>query len=150
MPASWRWVALRRLPYHGSEISFFATREHLGDHASDFHISATTEVETNHSLEVYAEDATETVRVGNPDVCHVALRRQGEAVLLIGHAGVDTSVVPVDLGALLSGDTMYSVELYDSESYAWRLGETATGSAHGTFAVSIAAGGYKILKFREA
>ncbi len=150
VPASWRWVALRRLPYHGGELSFFATREHQDDHASAFHISATTEVDTDHSLEVYADDATETVRVGNPDVCHVALRRPGEAVLLIGHTGADTSVVPVDLGTLLADDRVYSVELYDSESYAWRSGETATGRAHGTFAVSIAAGGFKILKFSEA
>lgn len=107
-------------------------------------------MDTDHSLEVYADDATETVRVGNPDVCHVALRRPGETVVLIGHTGTDTSVVSVELGTLLADDSLYTVALYDSESYAWRSGETATGGAHRTFAVSIAAGGFKILKFSQA
>jgi len=88
--------------------------------------------------------------VGNPDVCHVALRRPGEAVLLIGYAGADTSVVSVELGTLLADDSLYTVALYDSESFAWRDGATATGCAHRTCAVSIAAGGFKILKFSAA
>src|SRR5262249_47386872 len=44
VPAHWRWVALRCLPYHGGQVSFFATREGQDQGTGIFHIYATTEV----------------------------------------------------------------------------------------------------------
>ncbi len=147
VPPHWRWVGLRRLPYHGNEISFFATREHRDDQAAAFDLYATADVTTDHTLTVYDEDVTETLRVLDPAVCHMALRRKGEAVVLLGHTGVDTSVVPIDTGDLLTAEAAYTVYLYDSESYTWRGGDTAPGTELRTFAVSLEAGGFKVLKF---
>jgi len=149
VPAHWRWVGLRRLPYHSGEISFFATREHRDDQASAFDLYATAEVATEHTLAVYDEDVTERVRVLTPTVCHLALRRRGEIVVLLGRVGADTGVVPVEVGDLLAAETTYTVHLYDSESYTWRGGDTATGAALSTFAVSLEGGGFKVLKLIE-
>jgi glycogen debranching enzyme len=149
VPAHWRWVGLRRLPYHGAEISFFATREHQGNHAAEFHVYSSVEVATEHTLAVYAEDATETVRVLNPEVCHLALRRPHEAVLLLGNTSANTSVVPINLGGLLTATSTYTLLVYDSDSRTWRNGDEATGAAMRTPAVAIEAGGFRILRFVE-
>jgi len=150
VPASWRWVGLRRLPYHGREISFFATREERDAPGARFHIYATTEVATAHALEVYREDVTDLVRVPNPDVCHVALRRPGEVVLLIGNTSAGSSIVPIELGDVLAPETTYAVHLYDSESQTWRRGDAESGAALSTPAVSIETGGFRVLRFVEA
>ncbi len=150
VPASWRWVGLRRLPYHGTEISFFATREDQGDGGARFHIYATTEVATEHSLAVYREDVTERVRVLNPDVCHIALRRPGEVVLLIGNTSAGSSIVPIELGDALAPERAYEVHLYDSEGQTWRRGDADRGDALCAPAVSIETGGFRILRFVEA
>jgi hypothetical protein len=150
VPAHWRWVGLRRLPYHGREISFFATREERGERAAAFHTYATTDVVTDHTLEVYAEDVTERVRGLNPDVCHVALRRPSEAVLLLGNTSAGSSIVPIELGDVLAPETTYDVQLYDSESQTWRTGDRDRGAALSTLAVTIEAGGFRILRFGEA
>lgn len=146
VPANWRWLGLRRVRYHGAEISFFATREDQGG-AGDFHIYATTQVDTDHMLSVYMEDATEEVRVLNPDVRHLALRRPDEAVLLLGNTSAGTSIVPLELRGLLAPEATYQVRLYESESQSWRGGEAIAGADLRAPAVTIEAGGFRILCF---
>ncbi len=150
VPTSWLWVGLRRVPYHGDEFSFFATREMKHDPQAPFHIYATLDVETEHTLDVYTDDVTETVRVRNPDIRHVALRRSGEAVLFLGNTHSGSSVVPVELGDLLAAEAHYHVQLYDSESQSWRDCDANIGSALGTLATSLEAGGFCVLRFVEA
>jgi hypothetical protein len=150
IPPHWRWVGLRKLPYHGAEISFLAIREDEGEHAGQFHIRATCDVATDHELSRYEEDVTDTVGVLNPDVCHLALRRPGEAVLLVGNTSPNTMIVPLDLNGLLTPDTDYTVDLYDSESHTWRHGETTSAANLRTPAVTIETGGFRVLRLVEA
>ncbi|HVC79279.1 MAG TPA: amylo-alpha-1,6-glucosidase [Chloroflexota bacterium] len=146
VPPHWRWVGLRKLPYHGAEISFFAIREGERERAGHFHIHATYDVATDHALSRYEEDVTEMVRVLNPDVCHLALRRPGEAVLLIGNTSPTTTIVPLELGGLLTPEAEYTVHLYDSESRTWRHGETTAAAKLRTPAVTIETGGFRVLR----
>jgi hypothetical protein len=146
VPAHWRWVGLRSLPYHGTEISFFATRE--GSEAG-FHIYTTIEVNSAHDVDVYTEDVTECVRVLHPEVCHLALRRSDKVVLLLGQTSAETSIVPVELGDLLDTGSSYTMRLYDSESGGWRQGETGTGASFGSCAVAIEAQGFRILTYSK-
>jgi hypothetical protein len=150
IPAHWGWVGLRRLPYHGKEISYFATREGETEHPDAFHIYAVTEVATDHTLSVYTEDATEMVRTLNPDVCHMALRRPGEVVLLLGNTGAGTSVVPMECAGLFASGASYAVHVYDSESRLWSSGDVTTGTELHTPSVAIEAGGFRVLRFVEA
>ncbi|HVA89723.1 MAG TPA: amylo-alpha-1,6-glucosidase [Chloroflexota bacterium] len=149
VPAHWRWVGLRKLPYHGAEISFFAIREDEGKHAGQFHIYATAEVATKHELSLYAEDVTEAVGVLNPRVCHLALRRPDEVVLLLGNTSASTTIVPLELDGLLARDATYTVHLYDSESHTWRRGETCGADDVRMPAVTIEAGGFRVLRLVE-
>ena len=146
VPESWRWVALRRLPYHGREVSFFAAREGRGEGTS-FRVYVTGICTTDHTLDVFDQDVTEQVRVLHPEVCHVALRRHGESVLLLGNTSGGTCIVPIELGEVLAPEATYMVHLYDSEARTWRQGDPDTGAALSTPAVSIEAGGFTVLRF---
>jgi len=150
VPRTWRWVGLRRLPYHGVEISFFATRESGGSDALGFRVYATTRVVTDDLLEVYDEDVTDKVSVLDPAVARVALRREGETVVLIGNPGSETVVVPVDLGALLHAGMRYVVRAYSSERYAWEDIGTITDVLLAMPALVIEAGGFSILRIANA
>jgi glycogen debranching enzyme len=147
LPHHWRWVALRRLPYHSKECSFFATREKYGESHSELHVYATMEVACQHALEVFDEDVTEHVHVLNPDVCHVALRRPGEGVLLLGSTCEGTCQVAIELGEVLAPDATYRVSLYDSLSQTWRQGGADKGATLRNPALGIEAGGFRILRF---
>ena len=93
---------------------------------------------------------TELVRVLNPEVCHLALRRPGEAVLLLGNTGVNTSIVPMECAGLLASTANYVVHVYDSESKMWGSGDVTAGAELHTPAVAIEAGGFRVLRFVEA
>jgi len=140
-------VALRRLPYHGKECSFFATREKYGESPSEFHIYATMEVDCQHALEVFDEDVTERVRVLSPDVCHVALRRAGEVVLLLGGTSGGSCQGAIEMGELLAPDATYRVSLYDSLSQTWRQVGADAGATLRNPALGIEPAGFKILRF---
>jgi len=150
VPPAWRWVGLRRLPYHGVEISFFATRERGGTDALGFRVYATTRVVTDDPLEVYDEDVTDRVRVLDPAVAHIALRRSGETIVFVGNTGPATAVVPVDLGGLLQSGMTYAVRTYNSERYVWEDIGAATGGQFALSALVIEAGGFALVHVVDA
>lgn len=78
----------------------------------------------------------------------VALRREGELVVLVGNVGAQTSVVPVSLQGLISNDTLYDMRLYNSERGAWEPRQQATGTALGMIGLSIESNGYRIIELR--
>ena len=145
IPTVWRWVALRHLPYHGKDITFFATREHEDGR---FRIYATTDIDTTYPLEVFDEDVSAKVKVLDPSVRHVALRRPDRVLLLLGQTGPTTGIVPIELGDLIDVGS-YNVRLYDSEAYTWRDGEFEAGQPGNACAVSIEAGGFRLLSLEK-
>ena len=150
IPATWRWVALRRLPYHDVEISFFAAREQGGTDALRLRLYATTRVVTDDPLEVYDEDVTDLARALNPDVALVALRRPGETAVFVGNTASDTALVQVELSALLRRDATYEVRVYNSERYAWSEGVERQGKDIGASPLMVQGGGFCILRFVDA
>lgn len=143
IPDAWDWVALRRLPFQGASVTFFAGRE-----AQGLRCYATHDVRTDQRREVYPEDVSERVVAAHPDVHHVALRRPGEVVVCLGNASGQTSVSPLLLGGALAPGARYQVDVYNSELHEWLEGETGVAEDLGELAVSINARGYRVLRFR--
>ena len=143
VPAAWKWVALRRLPYHGKEITYFAARQN-----GSFRIYANTEIDTDDAAERYDEDVSEQVHVLSTSAQVVALRRAGEIVVLVGNVGTQTSVVPVTLQRLIGNDTTYDVRLYHSERGGWEPRQRATGADLCMLGLSIESHGYRIIELR--
>jgi len=151
VPAAWRWVGLRSLPYHGGSLSYVATREAPGREGSAFRIYATAPVLTEGEIEVFAEDVSDLVSVDSPEVCHLALRRPGRTILFLGHSGPTTSIVGLRLGALLEAERTYAVRLYDSEAYTWHppTPTPTRGTDLAACTLTIDSQGFRILSFEH-
>ena len=143
VPPAWKWLALKRLPYHGVEITYFATREE-----GTFRISATADVESDFPKELYETDVTEGVRVFSDEAAVVALRRSGEIAVLVGNLAAQTTTIALNISNLLEAGAMYDVCVYDSERDAWQPGELNSAEDAGAVAVSIETGGYRLIALR--
>jgi glycogen debranching enzyme len=145
LPEEWRWVGVRRLPYHGHSFSFFAAREQ-----GRFRLYGDRPINTRHHLEVYEEEVSDQVLVLNQHLEHLALRRAGEVTLCIGNTSRETTLSPVYLlDSLLDPERPYQLTIYNSERQAWGLGTSGPGHTLGSLAVTIEAQGFRILRFRE-
>lgn len=146
LPATWKWVGLRRLPYRGREVAFFACRQPDGPH-----VFGTTDFETEPGLEQqrYAEDITSQVFLLNPIAQHIALKRPGEVLVCIGSAANETALVPLRLHGVLEGEKRYRVDVYNSEVQAWIPGEINQGKNLPELAVSMEERGYRLVRFQE-
>src|SRR5579862_4650524 len=142
VPADWKWLALRRVPYHGEEISYFAVRARDG-----FHIYTTREIDSDYPHSVYKTDASNSIPIFSRNDRVVAFQRELETILLVGNASTTFVNVPVDLSSLLTVDAKYRVRIYNSERDDW---ETDTGIAREEIAsvtVTIESQGYRLIHF---
>ena len=143
VPPTWKWLALKRLPYHGREITYFATRE-----AGTFRISATADVESEFPTDLYETDVTPDVQVFSGDAAVVALARQDEIVVLVGSLTSQTMTVALNISLLLDARAMYEVCIYDSERDAWQPGQLNSAYDAGKVALSVETGGYRLISLR--
>ncbi|HLN46937.1 MAG TPA: amylo-alpha-1,6-glucosidase [Magnetospirillaceae bacterium] len=144
VPAAWKWLGLRRLPYHGAEITYFAARQH-----GKFHVYATTDFDTEHEGEVYAEDVSSEVTVFSEAAAVVALRRPGEIIVLIGNVGTQTTAVPFNVSRVIDARKDYQVRIYDSERDAWEEFEGQKGDRLISLAMSVETHGYRLIQLLE-
>ncbi|MBC5826091.1 MAG: hypothetical protein GIW99_00115, partial [Candidatus Eremiobacteraeota bacterium] len=114
VPVTWKWIALRRLPYHGNELTYFATRE-----AGEFKIYATGEIESDHPVERYEEDVSGGILLFSDNAAVVALRRPGETIILVGNVGPQTTTVPLNIREIVETHAAYEIATYNSERDAW-------------------------------
>ncbi len=145
VPGDWKWVALRRLPYHGRELTYFAARQ-----GQTFEIYANCDMQTDHGKEIYDEDISAHVYALSATAELVALRRPGEIAVLVGNVGSQTSVVPVNMQEVLDEKALYTVRIYNSERGRWEHGHQERGAAIAALAVSIETNGYRIIELKEA
>ncbi len=142
VPGDWKWVALRRLPYHGQELTYFAARN---AQAPGFYIYANCDMETAHHKDIYDEDISERVYAFAASAEVVAFRRKNELAILVGNVGTQTSVVPVNLQEVIDPAKDYTLRVYNSERGDWESAKHQKGSAFAALAVSIESNGYRII-----
>jgi hypothetical protein len=145
IPPAWKWVALRRVPYHYGELSYFAAR-----HAGGLLIYTDGEIRAPHATERYEEDVSTGVHAFSASAEVVALRRAGELMILVGNVGTETVVVPLDVHELLDPAATFAIRIYNSERGAWESESGASGGSLGSLAVSIEEGGFRAIELRGA
>lgn len=145
IPPNWQWIGVRRLPHCGKLVSFFAARQRDG-----LHIYSNTELVTDHALHHYAADVTNAVQVMNYRVHRLALRSDSEILICLGSSADGTVTAPLRITRLLEDDRDYVVEVHTSELPDWRRGGTRKGRALKQIAASIEAGGYRLLRIKQA
>jgi hypothetical protein len=142
VPAGWRWLALRRVPYHGEEVSYFAVRAR-----STFHIYTTCEIDTDHRNSVYITDASDNIPIFSRSARVIAFQREGETILLIGNVTTTSINVPVNLSSILMADAKYRLSIYNSERDDWETDTVVAGGELVSDTTTIESQGYRLMHF---
>lgn len=142
VPADWRWLALRRVPYHGEEISYFAVRA-----AGTFHLYTTCELETDHAHTVYTTDASDDIPIFSRKARAIAFQREHETILLVGNVTTTSINVPVDLSWILTGKAKYHLRIYNSERDDWETETVVVREDVANVTITIESQGYRLMHF---
>jgi hypothetical protein len=106
---------------------------------------------TDHPLDVYAHDGTNKVQVLDHRVHRLALRGDdGSWLICLGSSAAGTVTVPLRLDGVLADDESYAVELYSSQLSDWQHSDPRPGSHLAELAVTIEAGGFRLLRIMKA
>jgi hypothetical protein len=144
VPQSWRWVGVRRLCYHGKEISFFATR-----HAGTFHMCATGPVDSESGYEHYDEDISDRIAAFSEAAAVIAFRGGDKIIVLIGNVSDQTATIPLNLSKVLDPATTYASKIYVSERETWEDFEPKLGAALTPLAIIVEMYGFRLIELRE-
>jgi hypothetical protein len=142
VPANWKWLALRRLPYHGHEISYFAVRAQ-----GTFHLYTTCEIDTDHPHYVFADDVSDNIPIFAQGARVVAFQRARETVIMVGNVTSATINVPVDLTSVLTPHAKYHVRIYNSERDDWETDTVLAREEVAIITATIESQGYRVLHF---
>ena len=142
VPADWKWLALRRVPYHGEEISYFAVRTR-----NTFHLYTTCESDTDHSHSVYITDESDNIPIFSRSARVIAFQREHETILLVGNVTPTSINVPVDLSSILTGEAKYHVRIYNSERDDWESEILIAREEAVSVTTTIESQGYRLMHF---
>ena len=144
IPATWKWIALKRVPYHGRELTYFAVRQ-----GGSLRIYASTAIEADFESERFNEDVSAKVRIFAESAVIVALKRSDAIVVLVGNVGQKAAFIPVDISALIDTKDSYDVRVYNSERGAWERGTLSHGKDFGTVTLPIEPEGYRLIELQK-
>jgi hypothetical protein len=143
IPPNWKWVALRRLPFHGREITYFAVRTQ-----GSMTLFTTCEVNTKFAHSLYETDVSDRVPIFSRIARVVALQRGREIAVLVGNVSEATTAVPIDLSALLEPGVRYHTRVYNSERDDWETDSVLAREEICVTSIVIESKGYRIMLFR--
>ncbi|MEO9170287.1 MAG: amylo-alpha-1,6-glucosidase [Candidatus Baltobacteraceae bacterium] len=142
IPSHWTWVGARRLPYHGAFVSYFGIRQRSGR----LSIYSTTHLKSNFEVSIFERDVTDQVHVFSDRASVIALASENETILLVGNTATETVAVPIDIQPLIDASKRYTLRTYNSERQSWEQPYSLDLGASGAIAVSIEAGGFRLLQ----
>jgi hypothetical protein len=141
IPPDWKWVALRRLLYHGRELSYFVVRL-----ADGFQVYADCEIETEGQARVYDEDVSSGVAMFSAAAAVVAFAKGSALAILIGSVSSRTEMVQIDISALVDASKTYRMRIYDSERHEWTHRREGRGQEVECIARTIEARGFQLIE----
>ena len=144
VPPTWRWVGLRRVPYHGGMVSYFAVRQQ-----DRMHVYASADVESDYEPHVYKEDVTSDVIVMSKTAAVIALRSDTEVLIMIGNVGSQTATAPLDISGVIDRGAKYELRMYNSERDDWVDGATLSGAEISSVAVPIELYGFRLIDLKR-
>ncbi|MBV9056757.1 MAG: hypothetical protein JO351_08980 [Candidatus Eremiobacteraeota bacterium] len=143
VPPNWKWVALRRLPFHGREISYFAVRT-----KAVLTIFTTCEINTDSAHSLYERDVSDKLPIFSRIARVVALQRDREVAVLVGNVSDATTNVPLDLSQLLEQGMRYHTRVYNSERDDWEVESVYAREEICVTSIGIESKGYRVMLFR--
>ncbi len=142
IPANWKWLALRRVPYHGAEVSDFTVRTR-----GALHIFTTCEIDTEHAHSVYTSDISDKVPLFSRTARVVAFEREHDVVVIVGNVGNQTINVPLDFSCILEQKAKYHTRVYNSERDDWEDNQVLAREEICDVTATVESQGYRVLHF---
>jgi hypothetical protein len=142
IPEHWSWVGIRRLPYHGSSLTYFAVRQSGGRMT----IFSTAPLESEHEVSILDSDVSDGLRVFSDSAVAIALARDQQIVILIGNTEQNTVSIPINVENVVDLSQRYKFRLYNSERRDWEAQVTCDGEGLTGLAVSIEANGFRLIE----
>ncbi len=146
IPRHWSWIALRRLPYHGGSITYFAVRQNGGA----VHLCSTAPLDSDADLALYDRDVSDDVGVFAEGASIVALAREGQTVVMVGNTDAGTINAPLNLSGALKPSQRYAVRVYNSDRHDWDVSPSRTAEDLAGIAIAIEAGGFRLIELTAA
>jgi hypothetical protein len=146
IPSHWTWVAVRRLPYHDTALSYFAVRQ--GD--GRMNLYSTAPLSSDCDVAVFDRDVTDSVHVFSDEAVVIVFAAEDRFVLLVGNTEPQTVAVPVDLERVVDSSKRYTFRMYNSERRAWGLPLDREPGTLGALAFSIEANGFRLVELTPA
>jgi hypothetical protein len=144
VPRGWRWVGVRRLRYHGADISYFATRQ-----AGTFYVCATGSVDTTSGYEHFDEDISDDIAAFSEAAAVIAFKGGDKFVVLVGNVSEQTATIPLNLSKILDPAATYASKIYVSERETWEDFEPRAGATLATLAIIVELYGYRLIELRK-
>ena len=144
VPQSWQWIGVRRLRYHGDEISYFATR-----HNGKFHVCATGPVDTSSGYEHFEKDVSDRITAFSDAAAVIAFTGGDKIVVLVGNVSDQTATIPINLSKIVDPSATYASKIYVSEREAWEDFEPRPGAQLAVLAIIVEMFGYRLIELRK-
>jgi hypothetical protein len=143
VPNRWRWVGVRRLQYHGSEITYFAVRE-----GESFRIYGTGDITAGPAFESFDEDVSDFVSVFSQAAVAIALRRNDRILVLVGNQSDATATVPLNIAKIVDHESSYRIRVYNSERNDWEMEFAREGHLLASLAIVVETLGFRLIDIR--
>jgi hypothetical protein len=144
IPHRWKWVGVRRVHYHGNEISFFATRQN-----DSYVVYVTGAAETDTHIERYEEDVSDEASAFSSVAAVIAFSRRNGFVVLVGNVSDETASIPLNIAKLVEADGKYRMRIYNGERDAWEDDARENGRALASLAVTVEAHGFRLIEVQK-
>jgi len=139
---TWKWLAVRRVPYRGRELSWFAVR------APDLRMYANGTLDEACAYQQYEEDVTEGIRVTGDAAVAVAFRSGTRFAVLVGNTADRAILTAVHLSGDLAG--RYAVRRFNTLRDAWSDDEMLDADqARRGIPVELDDSGFCVLELRQ-
>ncbi len=145
VPQTWTWLGLRRLPYHGKELSYFAVRMNGG-----FRIYTTGPIESRSEVHLYDDDVSDDVSAFADGAVALAFHSNGTIAVLLGNTTPHTLNVALDVAKLLQPSTCYRLRVYDSERREWGTFGEGEGAQFAGLALSVDSLGFRLIEITSS
>lgn len=141
IPADWRWLILRDLPYQDKWVSFF-----MGCHMGGAKFYTTGNFESDCEIEVFERDLSASIRPLNTDTYAMAFGTGDEVVICLASTAPEKQTIAFAIDGLFDRDRRYSVSVYASETGDTTQVRTYTGDHLSRLSVWMETGGFSVLR----
>jgi hypothetical protein len=143
MPAYWKWLGVRRLPFRGRLIAMYVAR--MGDH---IRIHCDHEFTAPHPRDEWDRDVSDLVQAVEPHAHVIAFGRRDEHFIAVNNSSRQSINVALTMSELFRDPQRLHVRIYDSEQGEWSVEFDCEAAEMERFVVRVESEGFRLIETR--